>query len=265
MIERKEILYCPRRLLRTTKDHFNMNPGDMFSHIRIEGLGIPFASCHNTTANASATIGEDSKRSKCEDMCDDEASATTTILPPAPSSSSSASSSSSSSSSTSASVPPIEHHTLQCPHSQFCCSSSGPTNSPVLGSFLGPSTNNTFSLLPSTSNTPRGPALETGESSLHNNHPICQKTGGNTSITHAVNSDQHSQASFCTRCIDTSCNSKNNSTAGNTICKVCWSETINCVFIRCGHMAVCISCSDRLDRCPICRAEIEDVIQTYYA
>jgi len=49
----------------------------------------------------------------------------------------------------------------------------------------------------------------------------------------------------------------------NGICTVCYVANINCVLIRCGHMATCLECSDRLDRCPICRANIEDAIQIY--
>lgn len=46
-------------------------------------------------------------------------------------------------------------------------------------------------------------------------------------------------------------------------CKVCFESRINTVFIRCGHMAVCVDCSAMLERCPICRCNIEEVIQTF--
>ena len=46
-------------------------------------------------------------------------------------------------------------------------------------------------------------------------------------------------------------------------CKVCYDARINSVLIRCGHMAVCMECSHQLEKCPICRTEIVDVIQTY--
>ena len=46
-------------------------------------------------------------------------------------------------------------------------------------------------------------------------------------------------------------------------CKVCYDAKINSVLIRCGHMAVCMECSQQLEKCPICRKEIIDVIQIY--
>jgi hypothetical protein len=46
-------------------------------------------------------------------------------------------------------------------------------------------------------------------------------------------------------------------------CKVCMDRRINTVLIRCGHMCVCMDCSNQLDRCPICRSHIDEVIQTY--
>ena len=48
-------------------------------------------------------------------------------------------------------------------------------------------------------------------------------------------------------------------------CKICYSAAINTVFLRCGHMVSCMPCSDRIDKCPICRAPIQDVIQTFRA
>lgn len=46
-------------------------------------------------------------------------------------------------------------------------------------------------------------------------------------------------------------------------CKVCMEQQINTVLIRCGHMCVCKLCATSLDRCPICRQQIEEVIQTF--
>ncbi len=46
-------------------------------------------------------------------------------------------------------------------------------------------------------------------------------------------------------------------------CKVCFEATINTVLIRCGHMGVCLDCSRQLDKCPICRAEIDEVVQVF--
>lgn len=48
-------------------------------------------------------------------------------------------------------------------------------------------------------------------------------------------------------------------------CKICYNANINCVLIRCGHMCTCMDCSGQLEKCPICRRQIDDVIQTFRA
>lgn len=55
------------------------------------------------------------------------------------------------------------------------------------------------------------------------------------------------------------------SSPGGSLCKVCFSKPINTVLIRCGHVCVCMECSNHLERCPICRSSIEEVIRTYKA
>ena len=46
-------------------------------------------------------------------------------------------------------------------------------------------------------------------------------------------------------------------------CKICFDDKINCVLIRCGHMCTCMECSKQLEKCPVCRSHIDDVIQTF--
>jgi hypothetical protein len=46
-------------------------------------------------------------------------------------------------------------------------------------------------------------------------------------------------------------------------CKVCYDNPINTVLIRCGHICCCLDCSSMLERCPLCRRQIDEVIQTF--
>lgn len=39
-------------------------------------------------------------------------------------------------------------------------------------------------------------------------------------------------------------------------CKVCLEEDSNRVFLPCGHLVCCKSCSDQIRDCPICRERI---------
>lgn len=47
------------------------------------------------------------------------------------------------------------------------------------------------------------------------------------------------------------------------LCKVCMDSDIAIVFIPCGHLVTCKKCSDSLNKCPICCADITQKIKTY--
>jgi hypothetical protein len=46
-------------------------------------------------------------------------------------------------------------------------------------------------------------------------------------------------------------------------CRVCYSQAINCVLVKCGHMCVCHDCSRQLETCPFCRLPIEQVVRIF--
>ena len=47
------------------------------------------------------------------------------------------------------------------------------------------------------------------------------------------------------------------------VCKICIDEEISVVFLPCGHLACCLTCSVQLDKCPICRKRIEKQEKIY--
>lgn len=47
------------------------------------------------------------------------------------------------------------------------------------------------------------------------------------------------------------------------LCKVCMDNDISIVFIPCGHLVTCKKCSDSVEKCPICCADIIQKIKTY--
>lgn len=49
----------------------------------------------------------------------------------------------------------------------------------------------------------------------------------------------------------------------NGICKICYSNSIELVFLPCGHSVSCLSCAQRLYSCPCCRATITTRIRTF--
>lgn len=56
------------------------------------------------------------------------------------------------------------------------------------------------------------------------------------------------------------------SVSEDSACKVCFAKKSSVIFLPCGHVAVCSSCSLWIeDKCPICRSEIKEKISLYYA
>merc|ERR1719491_2792979 len=49
------------------------------------------------------------------------------------------------------------------------------------------------------------------------------------------------------------------------LCKICYEREINTVMLHCNHRAVCSRCLDQVTQCPLCRAPITRIIQTYNA
>ncbi|XP_033118499.1 putative inhibitor of apoptosis isoform X2 [Anneissia japonica] len=49
-----------------------------------------------------------------------------------------------------------------------------------------------------------------------------------------------------------------------TTCKICMDDDACIVFVPCGHLVTCLSCSPSLSLCPICRTEIKSHIQAYF-
>eukprot|EP00929_Paragymnodinium_shiwhaense_P013396 TRINITY_DN121257_c0_g1_i1.p1 TRINITY_DN121257_c0_g1~~TRINITY_DN121257_c0_g1_i1.p1 ORF type:complete len:780 (+),score=173.99 TRINITY_DN121257_c0_g1_i1:233-2572(+) len=49
------------------------------------------------------------------------------------------------------------------------------------------------------------------------------------------------------------------------LCKICYEREINTVILDCNHRAGCARCLDQVATCPLCRAQITKIIQTYSA
>jgi hypothetical protein len=49
------------------------------------------------------------------------------------------------------------------------------------------------------------------------------------------------------------------------LCKICFEGVVNTILLKCGHIAFCLECANQLERCPICRTQIDEVVQTFRA
>ncbi|KAF8394472.1 hypothetical protein HHK36_020680 [Tetracentron sinense] len=47
------------------------------------------------------------------------------------------------------------------------------------------------------------------------------------------------------------------------LCVICLEQEYNAVFVPCGHMCCCITCSAHLTKCPLCRRHIDQVVRTF--
>ncbi|OAY85734.1 Mitochondrial ubiquitin ligase activator of nfkb 1 [Ananas comosus] len=47
------------------------------------------------------------------------------------------------------------------------------------------------------------------------------------------------------------------------ICVICLEQEYNAVFVPCGHMCCCMTCSSQLANCPLCRRRIDQVVRTF--
>merc|ERR1711959_361768 len=41
------------------------------------------------------------------------------------------------------------------------------------------------------------------------------------------------------------------------LCKICYDQVAEVVFVPCGHFGFCRICSERLTRCPVCRKFVQ--------
>lgn len=60
-------------------------------------------------------------------------------------------------------------------------------------------------------------------------------------------------------------NSSNSSSENLGICKICYTNVVELVFLPCGHSVSCLACAQRLYTCPCCRATITTRIRTFLA
>lgn len=47
------------------------------------------------------------------------------------------------------------------------------------------------------------------------------------------------------------------------LCKICYASAINTVILDCKHQVMCSQCARQVRSCPVCRAPVKQVLQTY--
>ena len=47
------------------------------------------------------------------------------------------------------------------------------------------------------------------------------------------------------------------------LCKICYEEQRNAVFVPCGHLCSCFDCALKLNECPLCRQPLEKIVKTF--
>ncbi|OJD28110.1 hypothetical protein ACJ73_00480 [Blastomyces percursus] len=47
------------------------------------------------------------------------------------------------------------------------------------------------------------------------------------------------------------------------LCQICYCEDQDALFYSCGHVCACVGCAKRVDKCPICRKKVANVVKIY--
>lgn len=68
----------------------------------------------------------------------------------------------------------------------------------------------------------------------------------------------HVVQSLTKECISFILSAKRKIVESDSVCKICYDHDIDVVNVPCYHWVNCMRCSSRMQKCPICRAHIED-------
>ncbi|XP_017792184.1 PREDICTED: E3 ubiquitin-protein ligase RNF34 [Habropoda laboriosa] len=49
------------------------------------------------------------------------------------------------------------------------------------------------------------------------------------------------------------------------VCKICWDEPMECVFLECGHVVCCLNCGKQMSECPICKQYVVRIVRLFKA
>lgn len=49
------------------------------------------------------------------------------------------------------------------------------------------------------------------------------------------------------------------------LCKICWINEYNTVFIPCAHVVACAKCASTQLKCPICRTSVQRIMQIFFS
>jgi baculoviral IAP repeat-containing protein 7/8 len=49
------------------------------------------------------------------------------------------------------------------------------------------------------------------------------------------------------------------------LCKICYSDEYNTIFLPCGHVIACAKCASSVTKCPACRQPFENVMRVYFS
>jgi hypothetical protein len=59
--------------------------------------------------------------------------------------------------------------------------------------------------------------------------------------------------------------SENEQLKASNTCKVCLEKEVHAVFLPCGHLVCCMACSEKVEKCPLCRTNILGSVKAFRA
>lgn len=60
-------------------------------------------------------------------------------------------------------------------------------------------------------------------------------------------------------------NNADNNIEDTKLCKICYNEERNVVFVPCGHVVACAKCALSTDKCPMCRRTFTNAVRLYFS
>lgn len=85
-------------------------------------------------------------------------------------------------------------------------------------------------------------------------------------------SSQSSQSSMKEETVTTNCEKESSEKSDeeeekrdSKLCKICYSNEYNTIFLPCGHVIACAKCASSVTKCPACRQPFENVMRVYFS
>lgn len=97
---------------------------------------------------------------------------------------------------------------------------------------------------------------------------ICKRSSGAASCSSQSSQESYKEPTFNSseQMQDTSEKSdEEEEKKDSKLCKICYSNEYNTIFLPCGHVIACAKCASSVTKCPACRQPFDNVMRVYFS